>query len=140
MKQAVNLLSLLFLSSMIISSCGDYEEGPKISLRSKKSRLEGKWLLVKVDGEDAPNQALGIKYKIYHTYEKDGDGEIEVKYDDPDFSDDRTDFDWIWKNNKKSIELEGRAGDKVELDILRLTDKEFKFKAESSLQEFEKVD
>jgi hypothetical protein len=40
MKQ-ITFLILLF--SVLLSSCGKYEEGPNISLRTKRARLSGTW-------------------------------------------------------------------------------------------------
>lgn len=39
---------ILIISGIILSSCGKYDEGPAISLRSKKARLENTWNPVKV--------------------------------------------------------------------------------------------
>ncbi len=39
---------ILFVSAIVLSSCGKYEEGPGISLRSKTSRMENTWDPVKV--------------------------------------------------------------------------------------------
>jgi hypothetical protein len=45
---------LLLLASciiLILSGCGKYDEGPGISLRTKNSRLEGKWKVVSIKKE-----------------------------------------------------------------------------------------
>ncbi|HET7819657.1 MAG TPA: hypothetical protein VFL70_10155 [Bacteroidia bacterium] len=41
----------VLISSTLFTSCGKYEEGPKISFASKKGRLTRKWVLEKfIDG------------------------------------------------------------------------------------------
>jgi hypothetical protein len=55
MKKPV-LYSLVFLSIMVLSSCRKYQEGPSLSLRSKKARLCADWKVVGflgVNREDA---------------------------------------------------------------------------------------
>lgn len=45
MKRNVLLMFSVIVSLMfILPSCGKYEEGPGISLRTKKQRLVGKWI------------------------------------------------------------------------------------------------
>lgn len=39
---------IIIISAIVFTSCGKYEEGPGISLRSKKSRIENTWDPVKV--------------------------------------------------------------------------------------------
>ena len=60
MKKQKNTLALLFIVFGLItfSSCSKYEEGPGISLRTKKSRVVGEWQVTtfKINGADYLNQ------------------------------------------------------------------------------------
>lgn len=47
MKKVKLLFVVLFLSTIALTSCGKYDEGPSISLRSKTARITGEWKLVK---------------------------------------------------------------------------------------------
>ena len=57
-------------SSFLLSSCGKFEEGPKISFRSAKSRLCGDWEIKSVtsSGVDVTSMFAGVTLDI----EKDG--------------------------------------------------------------------
>ncbi len=57
MKTITKIFSVLLLASLIVNAgCKKYEEGPAISLRSKKARLTGQWKIDKAtdleDGSD----------------------------------------------------------------------------------------
>jgi hypothetical protein len=60
MKQIKTTLGFLFIALSIISfsSCSKYEEGPGISLRSRKSRVIGEWVTteIKYSGIDAMSE------------------------------------------------------------------------------------
>lgn len=47
MKRTRLLLAIAFAISVVFISCGKYEEGPSISLRTKKARLTGVWEISK---------------------------------------------------------------------------------------------
>lgn len=47
MKKSGLFLVVLFVASIVLSSCGKYDEGPSISLRSKAARLTGVWKITK---------------------------------------------------------------------------------------------
>lgn len=74
-KLLIVLLSILFVSSNLITSCKKYEEGPAFSLLTKKARITGDWTLesYSVNGEDvtAELKAL-IGGTIELNIEKDG--------------------------------------------------------------------
>ncbi len=68
------LLSIAVICGIAIASCKKYEEGPAMSLRSKKSRLAGEWSIDKiyVNGTDVTSSFLpsGTTYKT--TIDKGG--------------------------------------------------------------------
>ncbi|MFI5202855.1 MAG: hypothetical protein ACHQF2_00040 [Flavobacteriales bacterium] len=66
---------LYFILLVIVSGCKKYEEGPSLSLRSKKSRIAGEWKINyatfnEVDFTSDLQQSLGTDYVLH--LEKDG--------------------------------------------------------------------
>jgi hypothetical protein len=69
-------LIIIAVVSTLLSSCGKYDDGPFFSIRSKNSRLEGKWKLVEyksewtnaLDASDNDSQILsgGIMTSTYY--------------------------------------------------------------------------
>ncbi len=116
---------LLLLAAVVVmmfsfNSCKKYPDGPLFSLRSKTSRLVGKWKIV--DGLDSN------EVKVYMIFKKGGDFTEEIKYDSNDYE---FDGEWKWGAGKKTVivEMDGFS-DKQEFTILRLTNKEFWFEDE----------
>jgi hypothetical protein len=78
-KKNNSLFFSLFLSSLFLTSCNKYEEGPKFSLRTKTERVHNNWKIsyAKEDGADVTSS--------YHRYEldleKDGDAALSTNYD-----------------------------------------------------------
>ena len=66
-----SITAIAVIASFTFASCGKYEEGPKISLRSKKARLCGDWTLEKYtyDGVDMTSSIGGT---VMVDIEKDG--------------------------------------------------------------------
>ncbi len=58
---------MLLITASVFVSCKKYPDGPGISLRSKKSRLENSWKIVKftLNGEDKTADAQNTYYKDY---------------------------------------------------------------------------
>lgn len=52
MKKLLFAIFATAIISTLITSCGKYEEGPKFSLASKKSRLCGDWTIEKATYDD----------------------------------------------------------------------------------------
>ncbi len=78
--------------AILFGSCGKYEDGPSISLRTKTARLTGEWdndkvnvqLLVEVSEEDEEEFAQHVSYlrdslqQVAFLFERGGDGTIAV--------------------------------------------------------------
>jgi hypothetical protein len=97
MKKITQLSILLIITSLIFNSCSKFEEGPAISLRSKKARLENTWEIEKIiDSKgntatisdifdtDSISEIIGFDIEIISqkfTFTKDGDVEhiLEIK-------------------------------------------------------------
>ncbi len=122
MKKMMIWASALMIA-LVVASCGKYEEGPKISLRSKKARLANEWVVTKYDVEEYEDGVLVDSYtenessdptiiKIDKdgtfevdgekgTWEFKGDTDLVFKYDDePDYEDV---FEIIRLKNKELI-------------------------------------
>ncbi len=104
------------------TSC-KYEDGPKISLKSKTARLAGLWNVESIDGED-----LGSDFSLEMDFEKDGDLTLTQSYSYYGYS---YDYDikgeWEWGDKKETLEVTLDGGETIEFEIKRLTSEEFWF-------------
>lgn len=120
MKKNMTLLLVAVLGFMLIfGSCGKYEDGPGFSLRSKTARLTGEWEVDEIDG-DSPTGTY--EFEI----EKDGDITFTYEYYGDVYV---NEGDWEWDSDKEVIEIRV-DGDKVEWEVLKLTNDEFWFEDE----------
>ena len=119
-KISVILFAVVAMALVTFSSCGKYEEGPGISLRSKKARVVNTWVIEKylVNGEDLTSQILLFLGSYSMEYKKDGtfvmliDGESEVGT-------------WSFDSKKENLELMYDGSTSKDLSkILRLTNNE----------------
>lgn len=114
------MFAVVSMALVTFSSCGKYEEGPGISLRSKKSRVVNTWVIEKFiqNGVDVTSQIVpflgdySIEFKKDDTYEMLIDG-------------DRTVGKWSFDSKKENIELmyDGTTTKDIS-KILRLTNNE----------------
>lgn len=116
------MLAAAVVIMLNFSSCKKYEDGPAFSLKSKTARLTGEWEVVQVDGQKPDDGELILEF------EKDGDFKSTYDYGSYSYS---YKGDWEWENGKESIDIE-IDGDKTELDIKRLTNKELWFEDDSN--------
>lgn len=110
-----SILGFVFL----FAACGKYEDGPKISLKTKKARLVGEWKVEKVLVNGVENPAALAAMNI-STSEFDKDGEFTIKLGLLNFE-----GTWNFGDGKETIEtqMEGESTKDV-YTILRLTNKE----------------
>lgn len=101
-----------------ITSCGKYEEGPKLSLRSKKGRLAGDWLLQSVE---VNGTAVNFTNSDYWTFDKDG----TYKYTAGNLSVSGT---WVFTDDKLGIITEVSGNKDTMSTLIKLTNKEMWFK------------
>lgn len=71
-------LTFVFALLVAVSSCGKYEEGPAISLRSKKARVANDWIVEKTIDEDGNEDTDGMEGVTY-TFTKEGI--VTITYD-----------------------------------------------------------
>ncbi len=129
MVAVVSIVGALYLSS----GCGKYEEGPELSLMSKKARVTGEWELTKmsVDGEE-------YNMDMTWTFEKDGSfaSAMTFEYDGVSLTNDEK-GEWEFSEDKEELDIE-IDGDVESYEILRLSNKELFLEIDDMRVEFEK--
>ncbi|HBS85419.1 MAG: hypothetical protein A2W91_16555 [Bacteroidetes bacterium GWF2_38_335] len=79
MKKLLSIAVLLAGVAIIFSSCGKYEDGPKISLKSKKARVAAEWVVEKTYFNDTEQTLDGDEQYYIMALEKDGTGKYIVE-------------------------------------------------------------
>lgn len=106
---------------VLIASCGKYEDGPGLSLRSKTARVSNTWKVEQYlyNGADQTSTFHGLLPNYRETYDKDGN--YSFSYDGNSGS-----GRWEFQNDKLEIKRSGVSSQSSEtLVILRLKEKEF---------------
>jgi len=68
-------LTLAGATTLGVTSCGKYEDGPSISLLSKKARVAGDWEVKSIG-----TQVLGTNYSVNMSFEKSGSVQLTSTY------------------------------------------------------------
>lgn len=110
-----NTLLIALLFTFAFASCKKYEEGPVVSLRSKKERVANTWVIEKIIDSDGNEYQGSMVPDIETTYTKDGDVENEDgdKYGE-----------WEFGDSKESLIVKPDNGGESESEILRLKEDE----------------
>ncbi len=104
MKNIKLKIALIALIGITATACNKYEDGPKISLASKKSRVENTWKIGQAlrNGEDVTSDY--DEYTLSLT--KDGDAKLAALYTLGNFSyETETDGTWEFKEQKENLFL-----------------------------------
>jgi hypothetical protein len=119
-------VSLVTICSAVIAfnfaSC-KYEDGPKLTLKSKNSRLVGEW-----NGKIIGGDTLGNDAEFILEFEDDGDLKLKFTYS---YTYDGTTYsysydlvgEWSWEDKKETIEIVVEK-ELTELSVKRLTSDE----------------
>ena len=100
------------------TSC-KYEDGPKISLKSKTARLAQNWDVKTIDGE-----SLGSELSYELDFDKDGGVDATISFSYYGYSGEYDmKGDWEWGSKKESVILD-LDGDVTEFEITKLTSSE----------------
>lgn len=123
MKTILRTLALLFVMAVAFTGCKKYEEGPKLSLRTKKARLCHEWKVtnINVNGVDVtPITAFDIKLDI----EKNGSYKLSIS----GLTDEGK---WELGEDKDDIYMTSNVAGSVEqaYRILKLENKEIWFRS-----------
>jgi hypothetical protein len=115
-------LSILFaaFAVLFLVSCGKYEEGPSLSLRSKASRIDGSWKVEKYteDGTDLTSDYATLTFE----FTKDGSFTISDNYLGQVFSETGS---WELTSNNEDLTFTFSDGTTDVYKILRLTNSDF---------------
>lgn len=114
-KKKLVYASLAGVAALSVTSCGKYEDGPKFSLLSKKSRVAGEW-----DVKSVGSQVLGSEYGLTMTFDKDGSMKYTYTYGTESSS---YAGSWDFSSDKENLVIT-IDGDIDTLEIKRLTNKE----------------
>jgi len=127
------LLSIAVICGIAIASCKKYEEGPSMSLRSKKSRIAGEWTIDKVlyNGSDVTSTYFpsGTTYKM--TMEKGGSWNSTLTTSLGTSTDKGT---WEFVEKKESLKMVTEGSGDADGDtsvIVKLKNKELWFEDKS---------
>ncbi len=128
-RTTIHLVTGIFLLAATIAGCSKYEEGPAISLRSKKARVANNW---KIDEQtqngqkEDPSNYEGIEIELT----KDGDATWSFSSQGISGS-----FSGTWEFNDDKTKLimmfnDQGLSDTTESEILKLKEKEMWLKDE----------
>ncbi|MBR9861242.1 hypothetical protein GYB22_10950 [bacterium] len=112
-----------------LSSC-KYPDGPSISLKTKKSRLVGRWEVKEMFGEKVDSD-----YEVILEFEKDGDMKFGYIYDNYGYY---YFGEWEWDNDKADLEIDF-YDEPYTFEIQRLTNKELILESDDGDWEAEKI-
>lgn len=118
MKPKLLLLIIAIISMVILSECKKYDDGPRVSLLTKKSRLANAWKYEKVTKQNGTDITSAFATDFIE-FKKDGNV-IET------YGNDLYPGTWLFGNNKEEIAL-NIPSDTRTVSILRLKNKELWF-------------
>ncbi|OFX19372.1 MAG: hypothetical protein A2033_07710 [Bacteroidetes bacterium GWA2_31_9] len=89
MKKVFTIVAFFLISVVVLNSCSKYEDGPGISLRSKKARMANIWKIDKITDLDTGNEvdqnefmgfadSSGASSSVVLTFDIKKDGKIDV--------------------------------------------------------------
>jgi hypothetical protein len=121
-------LSILFAAFAVVflASCGKYEDGPGLSLRSKKARLAGTWVVEEaIQGTTDITGTITNGGSVEVTFEKDG--VFTYEYDYVVFgvpASGSITGTWDFSDDKSELVITNGSGNSDSAKILRLTNSE----------------
>lgn len=130
MKKLSIILTIVVATAMIFSSCGKYEEGPAVSLLTKKARITGSWTISETTIGGVVQDDQGWVSTI--TMEKDGTGTYAFtgEYGGMTIST-TSNLEWEFDDTKESLRIRVADEDGVfydndweESEIIKLTNSE----------------
>ncbi|MFM7682568.1 MAG: lipocalin family protein [Bacteroidota bacterium] len=118
--------SPLFIMLIVLSlvSCGKYEEGPGISLRTKKNRITNTWKLTKAEVNGVDQTPSPSSYSLTMTLKDDETLTANYTIFTVPIN---TSGNWAFSSDKLNLILTDNTGSSTN-NILRLTNKELKLR------------
>lgn len=99
------LLTGALLALFVLPSCNKYEEGPAVSLRTKKERVSNEWQIENAyrNGEEVTDEYDEYTLRL----RKDGDAELAALYSSGDFTFEyETQGTWSFEDKKEEINMD----------------------------------
>jgi hypothetical protein len=126
-KKKIAYASLAGVAALSVTSCGKYEDGPKFSLLSKKSRMVGTWdVISNTDSQTGAteNYCQNGNYCIEITMDKDNkltqnlsDGSYSYTYSGTwDFNSDKSELLWTIGGYTQKYEIKRLTNKELWLD------------------------
>lgn len=114
------ILLIVGISAALVPSCKKYEDGPRLSFKSKKSRVANEWKYEQVTSSNGANLTSSYANNFVE-FKKDGSYIMTYSYGSATGT-------WQFASDKEDIVLtESGSGDSETLHILRLKEKELWF-------------
>lgn len=128
MKLSLNLIiGCILTGSVLLSSCGKYEEGPNISLASKKARIVRAWTFSKsIDGSSGAEFVCTVNCTVMELVK---DGTILVN------GANMPGLKWQFSDDKSKLEYVAGSTLISSIKIIRLTSKDLWLKDDDGDQE-----
>lgn len=123
MKKISSILLVVMAAAMIMPSCKKYEDGPTLSLRSKKARLVNEWKVDRVYENAIDITTAYIQYMPDYTLNIKENGEIVNSYNDQNGQVNTWSATWAFNSDKSAIIIT-TGGVAVTYDITRLKNDE----------------
>lgn len=136
-----NYITLFGMAAVMLStaSCSKYEEGPAISLRSKKARVANTWKIESAYRNGNDVTADYDQYQLQMT--TNGDAKLVALYTSGNFTVEyETDGTWKFSDDKETLVLDFNNDDAdTRYQILRLKEKELWLREEGGEDELHLV-
>ena len=111
----ISYASVAGITALSVSSCGKYEDGPNMSLLSKKARVVGSWNVKSIG-----TFSLNSGYSLNFSFEKSGSASFSYSYSG--YSETYA-GSWDFASDKENLIL-NIGGDVQTFEIKRLTNDE----------------
>lgn len=127
MKRNVFFAAMVLLTANVFTGCKKYEEGPMLSLRSKKERVANTWKVEKYyeNGVDKTNEFTAENINYTETFTKEGGW--SYSYTDVNGELEADAGKWEFDKDNEVIDRNAGGSTWEELYILKLKEKEFWF-------------
>lgn len=137
--KTLKLTTLLLALAMVFgfTSC-KYEEGPAISLRTKKARVAGDWYVNEVIDSDGSGETYPNDRSDVYTFEKDGNAINIYSYSSGGSTIyDIETFEWKFTDSKKKMRWTFDDGSFETFEILKLKNNEMWLKHSDGSDSYE---
>lgn len=138
MKRSIYITTLFLLSFFLLFSCNKYDDGPPLSVRTKKARVAGDWRIDKYieNGMDRTDNYRAQYSDETVTFKKDGTFSSSATSTTAWGGSTTTDYgSWSFVNDEQQLSKKSfSSGEPADtMQILRLTNKDLWVKTVSGL-------